>query len=549
MIASRLAPGPRAAASGALLIAALLLGMTYALGAALNRLAVLPDAAYGLLVFNSMHRGAPWNHVTEADEENISVDRTYFYAVWSPGQYVVPGVLIDAGLSVGRSVAMVSIAASVGGLVLWWWLFRGLGHDQLSAAGAIVVIAVSRSFNHSFLSYVGSDVLAFAVFPLLVGILWRQRTSRWLAVYSATAILIGFAAKNSLPIYLGSWLVAQSAVSLRARGMSTSSVVAAGLPLATAAATMGAIHVGYNARGWTPVSYDPALSVNAHTYLLPWAMPLLAATSWDDVFSRVFGHPSAPIVAFDYKAAAPLIGALAAISIAGAARSIRHGNDAAKVAAIFGVTTVAAFTVLLATGSGASLELSRHYRLIGYVGLPWLVLLTQSSSRVWAVAVVVALAVPGVYGLGSFASNWRRHYERRASYSDAVQVLHPQMTARAVSALTTLDRELPAATLVVTSSADVALEFSRARLLPTSAVSDSVDRIRRNRRYGTVDNLVVIAELPAMPDDKRETWLDTFTAYRTWESVDVDNHRFYVPTGQYVNSQWLRDRFGRLMTR
>jgi len=522
-----------------------LLCAVYVVAAAPWRPSLLPDASYGLLVHNSMQRGAPWNHVTEPNAENIALDRTYFYAVWSPGQYAVPGALIDAGLSVGRSAATVSLVFSLGGLLCWWWLFRLLGHDQAVSGVAVAVIAASRSFNQSFLTYIGSDVLAFAVFPLLVGILWQLRGSPWVPVFAAAAMVIAFTAKNSLAIYVGAWLVAQSVVMLRARGLSLESLAGAILPLAAAAATLALIHVGYNARGWTPASYQPAWATTATTYLLPWAMPILAATSWDDVLSRAFSHPSAPIVAFDYKASLALLAPLAGLSIAGVAAIAREGSETARAMAIFAFIAVAALSFLFVTGSGASLDLSRHYRIIGYLGLPWLVAVAR-GRRAAAVLVCAALALPAVYGLASFASNWRRHNQTSDSYSNAVQIVHPQMSPRVVAALTLLDSELPDSTLVVTSSADAALEFSRTRVLPTSTVSDSVERIRGHRRAGSVSNLVVIAELPGMPDEKRQAFLDTFTAYTEWQSIDIDNHRFYVPAGQTVSASWLRDCFRQL---
>ena len=81
--------------------------------------------------------------------------------------------------------------------------------------------------------------------------------------------------------------------------------------------------------------------------------------------------------------------------------------------------------------------------------------------------------------------------------------------------MTILDRELPDATLVVTTSPDTALEFSRTRVLATSAVSDSIARIRAERRFGSVPNLVLVVELSGMPEDKRRAWLESFPPMRT----------------------------------
>ena len=508
------------------------------------RASVLPDAAYGLLVHKSMRHGAPWNHVIEPSVDDIAADRVYFYAIWSPGQYAVPGLLIDAGMSVGRSIAVVSAIASLGGLAGWWVLYRALGFEAVSALAALAIVAASRSFNYSFVAYVGSDVLAFAAFPLLAVVLLKLHESRWLAPAAAAAMVLAFAAKNSLPIYIGAWVIAQSLLIVRARGISTSSLTAAGLPVVAAAATMAAIHWGYNTRGWTPMSYQPLVSTATHTYLLPWAMPLLAATSWDDVFSWVFSHPAGPVVNFAYKESIVLIGAVAVASIAAVMVAMRRGDSRIWVVGAFSAIVAAAFTVLLSTGSGASLDLSRHYRLIGYVWLPLIAGLALTSRRAVAIALAILLFIPCAYGLASFAANWRRHYARRDSHSQALQLTHTQVSPRVVHALSLLDRELPAGALVVTPAASYALEFDRTRALATSAVSDSVAHLRGAPRRGTVPNLVVFAEQPGVSGDKTRAWLESFLSYRQhWDAVDLDGHRFYVPSGQPVDAAWLRARF------
>src|SRR5687767_5345492 len=125
---------------------------------------LLPDAAGGLLVRKSMARGGAWNHMTEPRSDDIAQDRSYFYAMWSPGQYAVPGVLADRGLTLGRALTVVCVFGSLIGLSGWLLLFRALGFDWTATLASGVLIAASRSFNFSFVTYVGSDLLAFAAF-------------------------------------------------------------------------------------------------------------------------------------------------------------------------------------------------------------------------------------------------------------------------------------------------------------------------------------------------------------------------------------------------
>ena len=532
-------------ASGPALVIALLCA-AYVAGAAMIRPSLLPDAAYGLLVAKSMRHGAPWNHMAEPMADNIAQDRSHFYAIWSPGQYAIPAVLINAGLPTGISVAIVSITASLLGLAGWLLLFRRLGCRLAIAAGACMVIACSRSFNYSFVAYVGSDVLAFAAFPWIAVALLELNDSPWLAPAAAAAMVAAFFVKNSLPIYVGAWIAAQSFVTFR-RDIGARRILVTAAPVAAAAIAIAVVHWTYNSRGWTPIAYQPSFSAAPHRYLLPWAMPILAASSWDDVFSRVFSHPAGAVIDFDYKRSVPLLLAIVVVTAGTAWHSHRRSiSTSAPIVFAFSAIVLAIFTVLLVTGSGASLDLSRHYRIVGYLWLPLLVQLAAASRPVLAVAITAALLVPCAYGVASFASNWRRHFDQRMSHSTWLQVTHPSLTGRDVRTLTALDAELPEGSLVVTPAAAYALEFERIRALATSAVSDPIELIRATRRRGTVANLLVIAELPGMTEARQRAWIDAFASYDTWESADIDHLRIYVPAQQQISGAWLRDRFGRL---
>ncbi len=517
----------------------------YAMAAATVRPSLMPDAAYGLQVHKSMRHGAPWNHLTEPRVADIAQDHTYFYTVWSPGQYAAPGTLIDGGLSTGTAVIVVSVAASIAGLAGWFWLFRVLGWATNIALLACLVIAASRSFNYSFLAYVGSDVLAFALFPFLAAASLKLEDSTRLAWFATLMMLLAFFAKNSLPIYIGAWVAASALVSAKENGASRAAAVYAPT-LAGVAAAVLFINWSYVSRGWTPVSYDPVVSHDLRNWVLPWAMPILAATSWDDVLSRLFSHPSAPVAAFNYKQSLPLLGGIAAVSIAGVVWAAGQSRLAVRLG-VFSAIVLVVFTALFVTGSAASLDLSRHYRIVGFVWLPAIVNSVLARRRAAGVVLAVALLLPCAYGVVSFAANWRRHVEHGASHSRSLQITHLNSSPRAVAMLTLLDRELPAASsLVVTSSPSHALEFERTRVLATSAVSDPWQAIESNRRQGVVENLVVIAEIAGMSEDKQRHWLRSFESYRDWASMDVDTHRFYVPEGQPIDVPWLQSLLHRL---
>lgn len=510
---------------------------------------LFPDPAYGLLVQKSMRAGASWNYVIEPRPDNIAQDYSYFYTVWSPGQHAVPGALMSLGLTLGGALRAVNILAALLAIVGWYALLRAMAFERVVALGACLVLTASRTFGFSFLAYVGSDQLAFAGFPYLAWAVLAVR-GRWALLLVAPAtVLIGFFFKNSLAIYMTAWILAVLTAGLvsrrpqSARGWGRLAAVALG-----AGAALFLIDWGYVSRGWTPMAYRAAWSTNPGSYLLPAVMPLLAGTGVDDLLSRAFDHPALP--RFDYKSAlwllVPVAAGMIAWGVSESRQPIRHESRVTIIG--FVAVVVAAFTVLLATGSGASLYLSRHYLIPGAVLLPLLIERLLALRRpLLKGALVLALALPAVYGVLSFGSNWRRHYQHRAAHSGEVGVAHLSLTPRLVQHLRALDRDLPVeGSLVVLPIPSLAFEFSRTRVLATSATSDGIPEFSKVTWGGRVANLVVIAEQAGQTPDEIRAWLRTFAAYdpEAWEHVSVDGFAFYFPRNQRVDAQWLQAVFG-----
>ena len=533
-----LQPAPRQLA-----MALAALCVVYVIAALSTHPSLYPDPAGGFLVQKSMRQGSAWNHITEPRSEDIGKDRSYFYATWSPGQYAVPGVLTDLGLPLGRALTVVCVAGSLIGLGGWVLLFRTLAFEWTVTLACGLLIAASRSFNLSFLIYDGSDLLAFMVFPFLAIAAFRLKGSWALALAAPALVVLGFFFKNSLTIYVGAWILSVAAVEALGAGVLMPAVVRVGVLAAGMAGAALVLQWAYLSRGWTPVSYHPSLSTAPARYLLPWAMPLLAATGLDDVINRVCGALGRGWR--DAKISTPFLLPVAAASIAFAVSEARSRSRHPAAFAIVSCAgaVVLVFAALYATGSGASLQLGRHYLIPGFLLLPLLVRRAMlTPRRAVARAVAVALIVPCLYGAASFVSNWRRHFDQRQVHSTEVGVTHLMLTPRLLGFIRSLDRELPAGNnLVVLPGHEYALEFSRTRVLATSATSDSVETLASTRRFGTVDNLVVMAERQGLTDAATAAWLTSFASYPPdrWDFFEADGFRFYVPHDQPVTRAWL----------
>jgi len=514
----------------------------YVAGAMTTSPSLFPDPARGLLVERPGAAGAPWNHYLEPSPEDIALDRSYFNAAWSPGQNMVPAVLVRAGFSWGDAMRVVNIVASLAGLLGWFLLYRALGFDLSVVLAAIVLMAAARTFAFPFLTYIGGELLAFAAFPFLALVVLQLQRLPWLIAAAPVAMLAGFFFKHSLAIYVAVWTAAVVAVPLGRRPRQVRQVAVAAAVAATLAGTAWLIEWGYASRGWSAITYQPVWSRDPATYLVPWAMPILASTGIDHVLSRIFDHPQLP--RFDYRHSIwfllPPIGATALILRS--AHRLEHLRDTVRMSALMTAGIVMVFSALLVTGSANELYLSRHYVIAGFVLLPILIqTLQQASSTALRRAGAVCLLVPALYGVASFASNWRRHFDGRAMRSAVTGIAHLTTTPAVLQAFRALDSAGGPTTLVVLPQPALAVEFAQSRLLATGSAGEPAEGVGRSRWRGRARNLVVITEDAAQSPEQIRQWLGAFESYPAegWSKVTVDGYSFHVPAGQPIDAAWL----------
>jgi hypothetical protein len=515
----------------------------YAAGALTIYPSLFPDPAYGLLVEQGRAAGAPWNHYLEPAPEDISQDRAYFNAAWSPGQQLLPSLLTRAGFSLGSALRSVSVIASLAGLAGWFLLYRAMGVDHMVALVGTLLLASARSYSFPFLAYIGGDMLAFSAFPFLAFLVLRLRTSAWIVVAAPCAVLAGFFFKHSLAIYIAGWAAAVVAMSItEARRPAGTRWAIAGSTGVLVAGAAWLIQWGYASRGWSATVYQPTWSTDPATYAIPWAMPILAGTGIDHLLSRVFDNPQ--FVRLDYRHSfwviVPAVAAM--LMVLFAASRDRGLRVISQTTALFVAGVVSVFALLMGSGSANELYASRHYVIAGAVLLP---LLVHLLMRRWSAGIRVAglclLAVPAIYGVLSFGVNWQRHYDRRASHSSSAEIVHLNASPRVVGYLQKLNATLGRATLVVVPEPSLAVEFTNTRVLAMSATSAQASDFDRYIWHGRAQSLVVVTEDGGQTPEEIQAWLNSFVAYDRdgWSRFTVDGYSFYVPRGQAIDRAWL----------
>ncbi|MFN8348220.1 MAG: hypothetical protein U0X91_24675 [Spirosomataceae bacterium] len=135
------------------------------------------DPGFGLSVWNDMLHGSPFNTLSVPDSRNIADNSALFLTWWTPGQYIVPGVVSKGlGISLGTAGLWVTLLFSILGLWGWHKVYQQFGFDKTVIALSLFFMATSRLFTINFLNYTGGELLLFGSQPWTVWFYLKFRT-------------------------------------------------------------------------------------------------------------------------------------------------------------------------------------------------------------------------------------------------------------------------------------------------------------------------------------------------------------------------------------
>ena len=121
--------------------------------------------------------GNSFNTLSVPSQTNIAENQSLFLTWWSPGQYIVPGIVSNVlGISLGSASLWVTLAFSIIGLVGWHFVYQQLEFDTTTMALSIFFIASSRLFTINFLNYTGGELLLFGSQPWTIWLYLKYRS-------------------------------------------------------------------------------------------------------------------------------------------------------------------------------------------------------------------------------------------------------------------------------------------------------------------------------------------------------------------------------------
>lgn len=492
---------------------------------------VYSDSGWGFLALKSWHEGAPFNQIAAPSNENITEDRSRFLTLWTPAQYFVPALFLDANRNYARAMSLTVVLFSLLGLTGCYVLYMRLGFSPQMALLSCAVIASSRFFALPFSIYNGGEVLLFGAFGWLLYAALRCAELRWWHLLMLPAIfLLGVFLKLSFVICslaIVCTLVVLKVARSSASELSTGVMKVYILKLAIAWSAFYAIlYVLFLSKGSTPASgLHIHLPVNG--VLFAFAAPLLSAFSLGDLLSRVFSNPSRMLL--HNLADSYLLLVMVSLLTLWLFYSVRKLTLSHYQIALFCFFAVYFVTMagLFIKGSIVSVE-DRHFRPVGLLLLPGILTTLANTKTQWLkLSGIAFVALCCIYGVFSYTVRWRQNQQWPHGRSG---ISLGTISPASLEILHSLDDTLPAKSAIFyVTSPEIALEVKRQRAISSHADFESIEELRDRRYYGKVDNLIVILPRKLVHEGKAQAILESFRDYgiTTWEKEELDQSVIY----------------------
>ena len=363
--------------------------------------AMFADSGYGFAAWHGTLQNQ-FNSIIQPSQLDISKDTFAFLATWSPGQYLLPGVLTLLGLKLGEAIILVVIACSISAAIGWLKvLARFSTLNEYAALCLVLLLLTARYATLPYGIYNGGEILLQGLLPWLA--LWSfdvPQKKPGAALLSALCLtLAAFVAKLSGLIVVVV-LISASALTflLRQRRFNRSLVAAcAGTLILTAL-----VYYFYIARGWTALS-GSGWHVSLARSIAPFVLPWFAGLSLGDALSFLLQNPHHALMRnSDLNIFILTPAALVALFLFLHWKPQTEQTRALKLfTGIYFVLNGLIFVELLLHG-GIDPE-ERHFRLIGLLFIICAAVAAHELISARKIYWVLPVLLSSLYGLASFA--------------------------------------------------------------------------------------------------------------------------------------------------
>ena len=484
------------------------------------------DPANGFEVWRSMQRGAAFNHLIEPDSADISRDQEVFLSWWTPGQYLVPGVVATllGGRPLGVASLLVVLVAMTAATAGWYRLYLAFGFSAGIAAVSVAVLVLSPTVARAFAAYDGGTGLLLGWAPWVLLLALRSGNDTWpRSALLVLAFLIGFFLKNA---FLTAALATCAALALLGVDRREASPGERAVPVLRAGAvfaiTLWIAHVTYLSGGSNPAQLHGFATHVPRALLFPLAGPLLGATSVGTALERVAG--------LGWHLDPTLLLPLAALSLVYLFAALRGAPDRRyRIFALAAFATYAVVHTYFYLGASLVGYLGRYYRVAGLLLLPGALATVGRWPRPvrWACwAALVGLCLGGPYLAVEKA-------RLRQSGAVGVEGFTLATTESVLEALQRLDAGWPEHTaLIHLGDPTWSLEVRRQRWLVGPAWHSKPERIRKRVKHGRPGALYVVVPLSMEADGRAAAILESYADVPGWTEIRLDGGVIYHPSDQ-----------------
>jgi hypothetical protein len=493
------------------------------------------DSLVGFLVLHSMLGGGAFNCLTEPDPANIANNIVTFLTIWSPGQYLVPGIFISFGTDFGLALSLTALIATLIGLLGWIQVARSFAVSSFVLFVFVLGLSTFSYVTLPFRNYSGGEVLLFAVAP------WSLYAMRWaankppiltLAISLLSVALLFFAKLTGLIVFAAN-VGAISLLALASQRRLSLSTLAMWLASATG---MLCFIMFWVARG--PVAASES------TFTLSW-FPLLfslsgvafSGISGFDFLEWSLGHPWVRIISsFDRATMESLshvlgpLGLLLIVWVWFRLRHTRYREMATLLLTIILLYAIAMAAILLRGQVLATVPPEDRY--FRYAGILFFLLLLTAIDQ-WRLPLAKDLArilvvILGLFGLKQSATGaYAQMRASHATYGIYQDIVSPAILDYLRSEIARNSLQSPIA-VVPSLLAGLSLP-ARFRILRNFTI-EPLESTVPSVWAGRAERIFVIVPEETLLDGKAQAILRSFSGYRfdDWRQMKLDGMIIYT---------------------